>query len=128
MVSAISEGVQISVEVFYQEDYSFPIKNEYVFAYKIGIENHNAFAVQLLRRQWYIFDGNLEIREVEGAGVICLQPVIGSGQGFDYTSACNLQTDIGKMTGYYTFENQDTKELFKVNIPAFFMVAPSKLN
>ena len=70
MVSKISEGVEISVESFYQADYSNPQNSEYMFAYRITIENHNALTVKLLRRQWYIFDSNGEHREVEGEGVV----------------------------------------------------------
>ena len=62
MVSKISEGVKVSVETFYQPEYSNPITSEYMFAYRITIENHNSFPVQLLRRHWYIFDSNAERR------------------------------------------------------------------
>ena len=43
MVSLISEGVEVSVETFYQQDYSNPMQSEYMFAYRIAIENHNSF-------------------------------------------------------------------------------------
>ena len=61
MVSKISEGVEISVESFYQSDYSNPANSEYMFAYRITIENHNNFSVKLLRRTWKIFDSNKRI-------------------------------------------------------------------
>ena len=62
MVSKISAGIEITVEVFYQSDYSNPLKGEFMFAYRITIENHNKFSVQLLRRHWFIFDSNAEHR------------------------------------------------------------------
>ena len=74
MVSKISEGVTISVETFYQPDYSNPQESEFMFAYRITIENNNTFPVQLLRRHWYIFDSDSTYREVEGEGVIGIQP------------------------------------------------------
>jgi ApaG protein len=86
MVSQISEGVNISVETFYQPEYSNPLNVEYMFAYRITLENTNSFPVQLLRRHWYIFDSNAEHREVEGEGVIGIQPVINPGQKFQYVS------------------------------------------
>ncbi len=58
MVSKISEGIEVSVETFYQPDYSNPVSGEYMFAYRITIENHNNFSVKLLRRHWYIIDSN----------------------------------------------------------------------
>lgn len=80
MVSKISEGVTISVETFYQPDYSNPLRSEYMFAYRITIENNNSFPVKLLRRHWYIFDSDSTHREVEGEGVIGNQPQINSGE------------------------------------------------
>lgn len=128
MASKISEGIEINVETFYQAEYSNPVNNEFMFAYRITIENHNSFSIKLLRRQWYIFDSNGENREVEGEGVVGMQPVLQSGQSFQYVSGCNLRTEMGRMYGYYTMENLNTKKNFKVNIPAFEMVVPLKLN
>jgi len=128
MVSTISEGVEISVETFYQADYSNPVNNEYMFAYRITIENHNKFTVKLLRRQWFVFDSNGEKREVEGEGVVGVQPVLQPGQHFQYVSGCNLRTEIGRMNGNYLMENQNSKNTFRVNIPLFDMIAPFKNN
>jgi ApaG protein len=128
MVSKISEGVEISVETFYQSDYSNPVNNEYMFAYRITIENHNSFSVKLLKRQWFIFDSNGEHREVEGEGVVGVQPLIKPGEQFQYVSGCNLQTEMGKMHGEYIMENQNTKENFVVQIPKFEMIVPAKMN
>lgn len=128
MVTKISSGIQISVETFYQPDYSNPLTHEYMFAYRITIENLNDFTVQLLKRHWLIHDSNSERREVNGEGVVGVQPIILPGERYQYVSGCNFKTEIGKMSGYYTMENQDTKTQFTVNIPAFEMVVPAKLN
>jgi len=128
MISTISEGIEITVETFYQADYSNPLKGEFMFAYRITIENHNKFTVKLLRRHWFIFDSNAEHREVEGDGVVGVQPVLQSGENYQYVSGCNLKTEMGKMHGNYQMENQNNKQLFSVNIPAFELVAPTKLN
>ena len=119
MFSMISEGVKVSVETFYQPDYSNPLQSEYTFAYRITLENHNAFPVKLHRRHWHIFDSDGSYREVEGEGVVGMQPVISAGEEYQYVSGCNLHTEIGKMHGTYLMENLHTKELFEVNIPAF---------
>jgi ApaG protein len=76
MANKISEGMEVSVETFYQPDYSNPISGEYMFAYRITIENHNGFAVKLQRRHWHIFDSNGSYREVEGEGVVGVQPIL----------------------------------------------------
>lgn len=128
MVTQISEGIQISVETFFQEGQSNPLANEYVFAYRITIQNHNRFAIRLKSRIWYIFDSNWQRREVEGEGVVGQQPVLEPGNSFQYVSGCNFSTEMGKMTGYYQMENQNDKSIFEVKIPMFEMIAPSKLN
>ena len=128
MNSKISEGVEVSVETFYQQDYSNPLQSEYMFAYRITIENHNVFAVKLQSRHWHIFDSNGSYREVEGEGVVGMQPVINPGDEYQYVSGCNLHTEMGRMQGTYTMENLDNQQLFEVNIPPFEMITPFKHN
>src|ERR1700740_3737340 len=102
MTSKISEGVEVSVETFYQPDYSNPLQSEFMFAYRITIENHNSFSVKLHRRYWNIFDSNGTYREVEGEGVVGVQPTLTPGEKYQYVSGCNLRTEMGKMNGKYT--------------------------
>ena len=128
MTSKISEGIEVSIETFFQKDYSNPLQNEFMFAYRMTIENHNSYPVKLLRRYWEIYDSNSEHREVEGEGVVGVQPLIMPGKQYQYVSGCHLKSEMGKMQGYYTMENVETKELIQVNIPAFKMIAPVKLN
>ena len=52
----ISNGIEIKVETHYQPDFSNPANSEFMFAYKITIENNNIFTVKLLSRYWKIFD------------------------------------------------------------------------
>ena len=128
MNTLISKGVEISVEVFYQPEYSQPVLHEFMFAYRISITNHNQFSVQLLRREWSIFDSSGEHRQVEGEGVVGQQPVIASNENFQYVSGCNLKTEMGKMWGDYEMLDTNSQLKFKVDIPAFQMIAPMKNN
>lgn len=128
MISKISEGIEISVETFYQPDYSNPVSGEYMFAYRITIDNHNNFPVKLHRRHWNIFDSNGSQREVEGEGVVGVQPTMQPGERYQYVSGCNLRTEMGKMYGTYLMENLNTKTTFDVNIPTFEMIVPFKMN
>ena len=124
----ISEGMKVSVETFYQPDYSNPLQSEFMFAYRISLENHNSFAVKLLRRHWHIFDSNGSYREVEGEGVVGVQPTLQPGENYQYVSGCNLRTEIGRMDGTYEMENLHNKKMFTVNIPPFEMFVPFKNN
>ena len=128
MVSKVSEGIEISVETFYQPDYSNPLQSEFMFAYRISIENKNGFPVKLHRRRWQIFDSNGQNREVEGEGVVGVQPTLNPGEKYQYVSGCNLRTEMGKMHGTYSMENLHTKTSFEVNIPVFEMIVPFKMN
>jgi ApaG protein len=124
----ITEGIKIIVETFYQPDYSNVLNHEYMFAYKITIENHNTFPVQLMRRHWHIYDSNGTIKEVEGEGVVGVQPKINAGEYYQYVSGCNLKTDIGKMQGSYLMINLNTNKQFSVFVPSFNLIVPFKLN
>ncbi len=128
MSSKISNGVEVHVETFYQSEYSRPEQHEFVFAYRITLHNLNDFPVRLLRRKWHILDSDGEMRDVEGEGVVGVQPLIEAGCSYQYISACNLKTEIGKMHGNYILENVTNKKMFTVAIPAFIMEAPMKLN
>jgi ApaG protein len=128
MVQQVTEGVSITAESFYQPAQSNPLNAEYLFAYRITIENLSTMPVKLLRRHWHIFDSNGSYREVEGEGVVGEQPVIGPGESYQYVSSANLRSDIGKMYGSYQMENLYNKKKFQVAIPEFQMIAPFKLN
>lgn len=128
MISKISEGVKISVESFYQPEFSNPLNSEFMFAYRITIENNNNFPVKLLSRHWHIFDSNGSMKEVEGEGVVGIQPQIAPGQQYQYMSGCNLRSEIGRMHGTYLMENLHAHKNFRVAIPAFEMQVPFKMN
>ena len=128
MVTEITEGVKISVETYYQPEYSRPLSNEYMFAYRVTIENMGMHTVQLISRHWYIIDSNGTRREVQGEGVVGKQPVIEPGQSHQYVSGCHLRSEIGKMYGSYLMERQYDGKQFQVIIPEFQLIAPDKLN
>lgn len=128
MVSKVTEGVKVIVETYYQPDYSNPLSGEYMFAYRVTIENRNSFPVQVLSRHWHIFDSNATRREVQGDGVVGVQPVIKPGGRYQYVSGCNLKTEMGSMHGTYSVLDLDTQRTFDVRIPVFQMTAPFKMN
>ena len=128
MVSKISDGIRISVETFYQPEFSNPLNSEFMFAYRIMIENNNIFPVRLLTRHWHIFDSNGTMKEVEGEGVVGVQPQIAVAEQYQYMSGCNLKSELGRMHGTYLMENLLTHKTFRVTIPAFEMQVPFKMN
>jgi ApaG protein len=128
MVTANTNGVKVSVETFYQEEYSGLAGGEHVFAYRITIENFSTVPVKLMRRHWHIFDSTNTWREVEGEGVVGEQPLIEPGGLHQYISGCSLRSTAGKMYGTYLMERQDNEILFEVDIPEFRLVVPYLCN
>lgn len=128
MVHKVTNDVNIVVETFYQAAQSRPLQSEYLFAYRITIENLGIVPVKLLRRHWHIIDSNGDVREVEGEGVVGQQPTVEPGESYQYISSCNLSSDIGKMFGTYTMEDLFTKKTIVVTIPEFQLIAPFKNN
>lgn len=128
MVTQITEGIKISVDCVYQTEYSNPESEHYMFAYRISIENLNNESVQLLRRHWHIFDSTGSKREIEGEGVVGLQPVILPGQSHEYVSGCNLKSEMGYMEGTYQMIRKIEGTKFEVDIPRFNLIAPFRLN
>ncbi len=128
MVTAITDGVKVSVETIYQPEYSNPANEHFMFAYKVNIENLTDHSVQLLNRRWQIFDSNGTHREVDGEGVVGRQPVIEPGDNHEYVSGCNLKTDMGSMKGSYEMKRVVDGGRFHVNIPEFYLISPYKLN
>jgi ApaG protein len=124
----VTNGIKVSVETSYQDEYSLPMENKYVFAYRITIENVSDCTVQLLRRHWYIMDSNGVGREVEGEGVIGVQPTLAPGETHQYVSWSHLFTEIGKMHGYYIFKREIDSTTFKATIPEFKLITPFKMN
>ena len=115
MVTAITQGVKVSVLSEYQPEHSSPWQSHFVFSYKIRVENQSDYTVQLLRRHWHIFDSNGSYREVEGEGVIGQQPVLEPGDSFQYMSGAVIRTDMGRMVGNYQMENMLNKKANSIN-------------
>ncbi|HLF35412.1 MAG TPA: Co2+/Mg2+ efflux protein ApaG [Cyclobacteriaceae bacterium] len=128
MVTEITQGVRVTVVIEYQGGYSIPAQGHYVFTYRITIENNSEHTIQLLRRHWHIHDATYDTREVEGEGVVGLQPILEPGEIHQYVSGCNLRSGIGKMYGTYLMERIVDGKKFHVTIPEFTLVAPFMLH
>ena len=100
----ITDGIKVTVNCSYNEEHSAPPMDKYLFVYGIKIENLCPLKVQLKRRHWFIFDSIAGLHEVDGG------------------------SEIGNMSGYFTFIYCDTNEEFSVDIPKFDLIFPQKLN
>lgn len=75
-----SPRVCIQVQSVYIEAQSSPDNERYVFAYTVTIRNLGRAPVQLLGRYWLITNGNGRETEVQGEGVVGVQPLIAPGE------------------------------------------------
>ena len=69
---------------------SDPDNDRYIFAYTISIKNIGKVPAQLVSRHWVITDGNNDVQEVRGLGVVGKQPLLQPGESFQYTSGSSL--------------------------------------
>lgn len=120
----ITNGIRITVYPFYEGIHKVDEENNYIFSYRVVIQNQNEEQVQLISRHWEIMDMAGAKRIVRGPGVIGQQPILNKTEQFEYQSFCPLTTPVGSMKGTYKMLNLDTQEAFQVTVPPFKMVAP----
>ena len=120
--AALTETLRVTVRPVWLESQSEPLEGKFTFTYFVEIANEGEDEVQLLRRHWFIRDGDGHVEEVEGEGVVGRQPVIGPGETHRYNSFCVLRTFTGTMEGTYLMQ-RSSGERFRVTIPRFDLVA-----
>ena len=126
MYQKSTRNISVTVKPTFLDDRSSPADNYYLWAYQVKIENQGPETVQLRTRYWRITDAMGRIQEVRGPGVVGEQPILQTGQAFEYTSATPLSTPSGIMMGSYEMEKLDGGggETFNVTIPAFSLDSP----
>ena len=117
---SITEGIRVTVTPFYLERQSSPVEPRFVFSYRIRIENVGDVAATLRWRHWYIHDPAGVDSEVQGEGVVGVEPVLLPGGVHEYESFCVLQGPEGHMEGYYVMERPDGTQ-FRATIPRFLL-------
>lgn len=116
-------GITVRVAPHYLPDQSDPERGYYVWAYHVRVENGGTVPVRLMARRWLITDGDGRTEQVEGDGVVGVQPLIAPGGAYDYVSGCPLATASGRMQGRYVMMGEDGAR-FSVVIPAFALEVP----
>jgi ApaG protein len=124
---SIENTITVQVQTQYLFDQSSPKENRYAFAYTITISNLGIEAAKLISRHWLITDGNEQVQEVRGDGVVGEQPVIQPGESYHYTSGCLLETSAGTMEGSYQMISSSGHP-FDAEIPCFTLIYPGALH
>ena len=115
------------VEPAYDAERSVPAQGRWFFRYTVTISNEGTETVQLLTRHWIITDGDGQVEEVRGPGVVGHQPTLKPGQSFRYTSGCPLTSPFGFMKGTYQMVTSDG-EAFDAEIALFELSEPHLVN
>jgi ApaG protein len=118
MYRAVTRNIEVVVSPRFIADKSSPENNYFFWAYTIAITNNGTDTVQLKTRHWRITDASGRRQEVRGPGVVGEEPVLRSGESFEYTSGVPLQTPSGFMVGSYGMVSA-SGEHFDIEIPAF---------
>ena len=119
--------IRIAAQSRYLPEQSNPEQGVYAFAYTMTITNAGAVPTQLISRHWLIEDGNGQVKEVKGLGVVGHQPLLRPGQSFEYTSGSQIDTPSGRMQGSYFFVSEDGTR-FDAPIEAFTLSMPRTLH
>lgn len=119
--------IHVKVIPAYIREQSDPPNNHYVFTYTVTIRNDGDQPARLLTRHWIITDGDGQVQEVRGDGVIGEQPHLQPGEGFQYTSGTFMNTPVGTMQGSYQMI-ADNGEKFDAEIPSFTLSVPNTLH
>lgn len=128
MSDTTTRGVRIVVRPRFVPEQSDPGAGQWLFAYHITIQNTGDKAVQLVSRHWVITNGEGQVEEVRGAGVVGQQPRLKPGEEFQYTSGCPLTTPVGTMHGEFNMVETDSGEKFDAKIQPFTLAVPKLLN
>lgn len=126
-MSETPHRIDIEVATRYLADRSQPESQRYAFAYTITLRNAGAVGAQLLGRHWIITDGDGQVQEVRGEGVVGQQPHLRPGESHTYTSGTVLTTEVGSMHGSYQMLADDGSR-FDAPIPAFRLAVPGALH
>ncbi len=123
MYTETTQSIVITVHTIFLTEESFPNTGHYTWSYHVEIRNEGKERVQLINRYWNITDANGQVKEVRGEGVVGVQPVLDSREGFEYTSFVPLSTPSGLMSGTYEMLRTDGT-MFNAVIPAFSLDSP----
>ncbi len=127
MANSKKYQITVTARPQYVAEQSAPDSERYVFAYTITLENVGTVTAQLISRHWLITDGNANVQEVRGLGVVGEQPLLQPGEKYEYTSGCQLDTPVGIMRGSYQMVAEDGTA-FEAEIPAFTLAIPRVLH
>ncbi|MEG0861985.1 MAG: Co2+/Mg2+ efflux protein ApaG [Pseudomonas sp.] len=119
--------IDVSVVTRFLKEQSDPENDRFAFAYTITVQNNGSLPAKLMSRHWLITNGDGQVEEVKGAGVIGQQPLIEPGKSHTYSSGAVISSQVGTMQGTYQMVAEDGKR-FDATIAPFRLAVPGALH
>lgn len=119
MYSKKTNDVVVSVEPFFLTKQK-PDSNQYIWAYRVMIENLRKDKIVIKSRYWYVIDISADFKEVSGDGIVGECPEILPNTVYEYMSGVSINHPFGMMMGHYNVVS-DQNDQFKIDIPVFLL-------
>ncbi len=119
--------IDVTVISRFLPEQSQPEKERFAFSYTITLSNAGELPAKLISRHWVITDGNGNVQEVRGSGVVGQQPRLEPGQSHTYSSGTVMATRVGNMHGSYRMLADDGTR-FDAPIAPFRLAVPGALH
>lgn len=119
MYTKTTHGISVTVEPFFLSKQQ-PTAYQYVWAYRILINNSTHQRIIVKSRYWYVIDISSDFKEVNGDGIAGECPEIESNESYEYMSGVSLHHPQGMMMGHYNVVN-DKNEEFRIDVPPFLL-------
>ncbi|WP_313514836.1 Co2+/Mg2+ efflux protein ApaG [Pseudomonas sp.] len=119
--------IDVTVISRFLPEQSQPEQERFAFAYTVTLSNAGEQPAKLISRHWVITDGNGNVQEVRGSGVIGQQPRLEPGQSHTYSSGTMMTTRVGSMHGSYQMLADDGTR-FDAPIAPFRLAVPGALH
>lgn len=128
LVSMITSGVKVTMDVFYVPDKSDPIARSFAFGHRVHIENNNPFPIRLLSMR-------LEINPVTGLPIEHTLPTVGGkqpaleeGEHFEFMEGITMERELGWLTTHFDVIDAVTGEELEVPELTLYLEAETILN
>ena len=128
MKAQTTHDIRISVSYQYQSRFSDDEKRDYVFFYKILIENCGLQKVKILSQYRELIDSARNKINKKREDTNWNQPDILPGQTQTYDCACSLESPIGKLKGHLEIAFLGPGEIISAKLPETELYATSILN
>jgi ApaG protein len=128
MVITITNGVKVSIELFYQPDMSSGIESCHIWGYKVIITNNNSYALKIEGRGECLKDTGRKPRYFDRYGIYGRFPTIEPGKSFSYCGGISINSDVATWKAYLLVKNLSNGHYNYVGIPYLELISPDLRN